>query len=62
MHECTCSREAGERELWSIIVDILEVDLDIGVAHEPIASLVLGKHSEPPLGPAIGLISVKRLQ
>ena len=50
------------RKERSIIIDILEVDLDIGVAHEPIASLVLGKHSEPPLGPAIGLIPVKRLQ
>lgn len=50
------------REEWSIIVDILEVDLDIRVAHEAIAALVLSKHGEPPLGPAIGLISVQRLQ
>lgn len=50
------------REKWSIIVDILEVDLDIRVAHEAIAALVLSKHSESPLGPAIGLISVQRLQ
>ena len=50
------------RKEWSIIVDILEVDLDICVAHKPIAALILSKYSEPPLRPAIGLIAVKRLQ
>ena len=50
------------RKEWSIIVDILEVDLDISVAHQTIASLVLGEHCEPPLRSTIGLVSVQGLK
>ena len=38
------------------IVDILEVDLHVGVAHEADAAFVLREHGEAPLRPSRGLI------
>jgi hypothetical protein len=53
----TCLRE--ERR---VVVDVLEVDLDVSVADEAVAAVVLREHGEPPLRPAAGLIAVQRLR
>ena len=50
------------RKKRSIVVDILEVDLDVSVPHQTVAALVLGEDREPPLRSSIGLIPVERLQ
>ena len=50
------------RKKGSIVVDILEVDLDVSVAHQAVASLVLGEDREPPLWPTIWLVPVQRLK
>jgi hypothetical protein len=64
----TCGAVLGDvaevdplREYRGVVIDVLEVDLDVGVTHETLPALVLGKHSEPPLRPAIRLISIQRL-
>lgn len=49
------------REYRGVVIDVLEVDLDVGVTHKTFPALVLGKHGEPPLRSAIRLISVERL-
>jgi len=47
---------------WRIVVDVLQVDLDIGVAYQPVATIVLGKDSEAPLRPATRFITIQRLK
>ncbi len=47
---------------WSIVVDVLEVDLNIGVAHQPVTAVVLGKDGESPLGPATRFITIEGLK
>ena len=47
---------------WRIVVDVLQVDLDIGVAYQPVATIVLGKDSETPLRPATRFITIQRLK
>lgn len=49
------------REYRGVVVDVLEVNLHVGVTHEALSALVLCKHGEPPLRPAIRLVSVQRL-
>jgi len=50
------------REYRGVVVDVLKVNLDIGVTHESFSTFVLGKHGEPPLRSTIWLISVQRLR
>jgi hypothetical protein len=50
------------REKRSIVVDVLEVDLHVGVSDEAVTALVLGEHCEPPLGPSIRLVPIQRLR
>lgn len=64
----TCGAVLGDvaevdslREYRGVVVDVLKVNLDVGVTHETFSTLVLGKHGEPPLWSAIRLIPVKRL-
>lgn len=64
----TCGAVLGDvaevdtlREYRGVVIDVLEVNLDIGVTDEAFSTLVLSKHGEPPLWPAIWLISVQRL-
>ena len=45
-----------------VVVDVLEVDLDVGVAHEAVAAVVLREHREPPLRPPRRLVAVQRLK
>lgn len=49
------------REERCIVVDVLEVDLDIGVADQAVAAVVLGEDGEPPLRSATRLITVEWL-
>ena len=44
-----------------VVVDILEVDLDIGVSDQAVAALVLGEHGEAPLGPPVRLVPIQGL-
>jgi hypothetical protein len=48
-------------EIIPVIVDVFEIDLDIAVAHETLATFILSKNCESPLSTAIRLISVERL-
>lgn len=51
--------------LWEdgrVVIDILQVDLHICIAHQPFSSFVLSKHGEPPLGSTSGLVPVQRLE
>ena len=36
--------------------------MNVGVAHEAVTAVVLSEHREPPLRPAVGLVSVKRFE
>lgn len=49
------------REEWRIVVDVLQIDLDVGVTHKSLAFLVLGEHGETPLGTSVGLIAIQWL-
>ena len=44
-----------------VIVDVLQVDLHVGVANESVAAVVLSEHCEAPLRPTRGLVAVQRL-
>lgn len=46
------------REYGGVVVDVLEVDLDVGVADQAFATFVLGEDGEAPLRAAVRLISV----
>lgn len=46
----------------SIVVDVLKVDLDISVADQTFATLVLSKHRELPAGSSSRLVPVQWLQ
>ena len=49
------------REERGVVIDVLEVDLDIGVADEAVAAVVLSKDGEAPLRSAARFVSVERL-
>ena len=44
-----------------VVVDVLQVDLHVGVAHQSYAAFVLREHSEPPLRTTVRLIPIQRL-
>ena len=51
--------------LWKqgcVVIDIFEIDLNIGVAHQAIASIILSKNCESPLGSSRGFIPIQRFQ
>lgn len=50
------------REHRRVVIDVLEVHLDVGVANQSLAAFVLREHGEPPLRSTVGLISVQRLR
>ena len=49
-------------EQWRVVVDVLEVDHDVGVPHQAVAAVVLGKHGEAPLGAAVRFVTVQGLE
>lgn len=49
-------------ENWGVVVDVFEINLDICVADQPLATFVLSKHCEAPLRPAVGLVPIERLK
>ena len=50
------------REERSVVVDVLEVDLDVGVTDQAVAAVVLSEDGEAPLRSAAGFVSVERLK
>ena len=50
------------REQRRVVVDVLEVDHDVGVPHQAVAAVVLGEHGEAPLGAAVGFVTVQGLE
>ncbi len=49
-------------EEWSIVVDILEVDLNVGISDQSVSAVVLSEHSEAPLRSAARFVAIERLE
>ena len=45
-----------------VVVDVLQVDLDVGEADQSLTAFVLSEHRETPLRTSVGLIPIQRLQ
>ena len=49
------------REQRRVVVDVLQVDLNVGVTDQTLATFVLGEDGETPLRATVGLVAIQRL-